>query len=370
MQYKSYKDNIRLSRLGMGVMRLPVLEQDNARIDVERAQKLIDRCMEGGVNYYDTAYIYHGGKAEEFLGKALAKYPRDTFYVADKYNFQAEPDYRKQFEEQLCRLNMDHIDFYLLHGLQDHFVDEVITNGCIEYFDKKKAEGSIRYLGFSFHGSAQTLRRLLKLYAWDFVQIQLNYYDWYCGDAKELYEILQEADIPVMVMEPAHGGLLADPAGEAAKELSVLASDASAASWAFRWVMALDQVQVVLSGMSAEDQVEDNIATFSQADALTKEENETIEKAAQAQYASISIACTGCRYCCTDCPAGLDIPFLLGQYNKAKMGGAWRIRELKNVPEEKQPSACIGCGSCTQHCPQEFAVPEYMAKLQKMLEEI
>ena len=339
MQYKSYKDNIRLSRLGMGVMRLPVLEQENARINVERAQKLIDRCMEGGVNYYDTAYIYHGGKAEEFLGKALAKYPRDPFYVADKYNFQAEPD-------------------------------EVITNGCIEYFDKKKAEGSIRYLGFSFHGSAQTLRRLLKLYAWDFVQIQLNYYDWYCGDAKELYEILQEADIPVMVMEPAHGGLLADPAGEAAKELSVLASEASAASWAFRWVMALDQVQVVLSGMSAEEQVEDNIATFSQADALTKEENETIEKAARAQYASISVACTGCRYCCTDCPAGLDIPFLLGQYNKAKMGGAWRIRELKNIPEEKQPSACIGCGSCTQHCPQKFAVPEYMAKLQKMLEEI
>lgn len=370
MQYKSYKDNIRLSRLGMGVMRLPVLEQDNARIDYERAQELIDLCMEGGVNYYDTAYIYHGGNAEEFLGKALAKYPRDTFYVADKYNFQAEPDYRKQFDEQLKRLHMDRIDFYLLHGLQDHFVDEVIQNGCIAYFDEKKKAGTIKYLGFSFHGSAQTLRRLLKLYAWDFVQIQLNYYDWYCGDAKELYEILQEADIPVMVMEPAHGGLLADPAGVAAKELSTLSSDASVASWAFRWVMDLEQVQVVLSGMSSEEQVVDNIATFSQADTLTKEEHEAVERAAKAQFASISVACTGCRYCCPDCPSQLDIPFLLSQYNKAKMGGAWRIREMKNMPQEKLPVSCVGCGSCTEHCPQEFAVPEYMKELQKMLDEI
>ena len=370
MEYRTFRDGIRLSRLGMGVMRLPVLEQDNARIDEEKAMKLIECCMDAGVNYYDTAYIYHGGRSEEFLGRALAKYPRDTYYVADKYNFQAEADYRKQFGEQLDRLQMDRIDFYLLHGIQDHFVDEMLANGCIAYFDAKKKEGRIRYLGFSFHGSAQTLHRLLKLYPWDFVQIQLNYYDWYCGDAKELYEILREADIPVMVMEPVHGGLLAAPAKEAAEELQALDTDVSLASWAMRWVKSLDQVQVVLSGMSAREQIEDNIHTFSGEAALTKEEQEAIERAARAQFDSISVACTGCRYCCPNCPQELDIPFLLEQYNKAKMGGAWRIRALKDMPQEKQPASCIGCGACTEHCPQEFAVFEYMRELQEMLEKL
>ena len=135
MQYKSFKDGVKLSRLGMGVMRLPILDGDDSKIDFEKAQKLIDQCMKSGINYYDTAYIYHGGKSEEFLGKALAKYPRDSFYVTDKYNFQAEPDYKKQFAEQLKRMNMERIDFYLLHGIQDAFAAEMVNNGCITYFD-------------------------------------------------------------------------------------------------------------------------------------------------------------------------------------------------------------------------------------------
>lgn len=235
MQYKDYRDNIKLSRLGMGVMRLPVKDGNDALIDYERAKHLIDLCMEQGINYYDTAYIYHGGKSEEFLGKALAEYPRDSFYVTDKYNFQAEPDYRKQFGEQLVRLGMERIDFYLLHGIQDHFAEAMVRNGCIAYFDEQKRQGKIRYLGFSFHGTPQMLKSLLKLYAWDFVQIQLNYYDWYFQDAKELYEILEEAGIPVMVMEPVHGGLLADLTEEAAKELLAGDTEKSQASWAMRW---------------------------------------------------------------------------------------------------------------------------------------
>lgn len=367
MQYKTFKDEIQLSRLGMGVMRLPISEGNEAKIDYEKAEKLISHCMEQGINYYDTAYIYHGGKSEEFLGKALAKYPRDSFYVADKYNFQAQPDYCKQFQEQLVRLNMDRIDFYLLHGLQDTFAEEMIGNGCISYFDQMKKDGKIKYLGFSFHGTAELLKKLLKLYPWDFVQIQFNYYDWYFTDAKELYEILEQAQIPVMVMEPVHGGLLANLTEKAADKLKSMNSELSLASWAMRWVMGYDNIQVVLSGMSDDIQVYDNIKTFSEAVPLTDEEKEQIKEAAEMQKATITVPCTECRYCTPNCPQGLDIPFLLENYNKAKVGGVWRIRHLKQMPEEKSPAACIRCKACTKHCPQGFEIPKYIKELDEML---
>ncbi len=370
MQYKEFKDGISLSRLGLGTMRLPLQSQEDKEIDYAKAKEIVDVCMVQGVNYYDTAYIYHGGKSESFLGKALAEYPRDTFFVADKYNFQTEPDYQKQFAQQLERLNMDRIDFYLLHGIQDHFAEEMTSNGCIAYFDEMKQKGKIRCLGFSFHGSGAMLRKLLGLYPWDFVQIQLNYYDWYCEDAKELYDILKEAEIPVMVMEPVHGGLLANLAEEASKVLKEMDADASQASWAMRWVMDLDQVQVVLSGMSTKEQVEDNIKTFSQPLPLPKEHQIQLEKAAKLQYASVAVACTGCRYCCPDCPSNLDIPALLKYYNAAKIGSAWRLRPLKALAKEAQPESCIGCGSCTDHCPQGFAVPQYMQEMQRMMADI
>lgn len=367
MQYKTFKDEIRLSRLGMGVMRLPISDGNEAEIDYEKAEKLISHCMEQGINYYDTAYIYHGGKSEEFLGKVLAKYPRDSFYVADKYNFQAQPDYCKQFQEQLVRLNMNRIDFYLLHGLQDTFAEEMIGNGCISYFDQMKKDGKIKYLGFSFHGTAELLKKLLKLYSWDFVQIQFNYYDWYFTDAKELYEILEQAQIPVMVMEPVHGGLLANLTEKAANKLKSMNSNLSLASWAMRWVMEYDNIQVVLSGMSDDSQVYDNIKTFSEAVPLTEEEKRRIKEAAEMQKATITVPCTECRYCTPNCPQGLDIPFLLENYNKAKVGGAWRIRHLKQIPEEKSPAACIGCKACTKHCPQGFEIPKYIKELDEML---
>lgn len=367
MQYKTFKDEIQLSRLGMGVMRLPIADGNDAKIDYEKAEKLIAHCMEQGVNYYDTAYIYHGGKSEEFLGKAFEKYPRDSFYIADKYNFQAQPDYRKQFQEQLARLDMDRIDFYLLHGIQDTFAEQMIGNGCISYFDQMKKEGKIKYLGFSFHGTAKLLEELLKLYPWDFVQIQLNYYDWYFTDAKELYEILTQAQIPIMVMEPVHGGLLANLTEEAADKLKSMDTDRSLASWAMRWVMELENVQVVLSGMSDDSQLYDNIQTFSEAAPLAVEEQEKIKEAAEMQKATITVPCTECRYCTPNCPQGLDIPCLLKHYNTAKVGGAWRIRDLKQMSEEKSPSACIGCKACTEHCPQGFEIPKYIKELEEML---
>ena len=370
MQYKTYKSNVKLSRLGMGNMRLPVVEGDNSKIDYDKAKAIIDRCMESGINYYDTAFIYHGGKSEEFVGRALAEYPRESFYAADKFNLQAEPDYRAQFAEQLNRLQMDYIDFYLLHGIQDSLIDKFMSNGCISYFDEMKKQGKIRYLGFSYHGSVSELPELLKAYPWDFVQIQLNYYDWYFGNAKELYELLSAENIPVIVMEPVHGGLLANLNEEAGAELKKAAPDKSLASWAMRWVMELDNVQVVLSGMSDTAQIEDNLRTFDEALPLTKEDQEKLRQAAEIQHSAVSVACTVCRYCCPDCPVGLDIPRLLKAYNEAKIGGAWRLASLGNLPEEKMPTACIGCGSCTRHCPQSFDIPGYMNEMKEMLKSL
>lgn len=369
MQYKEFKDGIHLSRLGMGVMRLPVVGQDDAVIDYKKAKEIIDLCMQSGINYYDTAYIYHGGKSEEFIGKALAGYPRESYYVADKFNLQANADYQAQFSEQLERLCMDYIDFYLLHGIQDNFADSMLDCGCIYYFDRMKQQGKIRYLGFSFHGSPGRLMEIIKVYPWDFVQIQLNYYDWYFGDAKELYEILTKAGIPVMVMEPVHGGLLANLTEKAGAKLRTAAPDQSLASWAMRWVMNLDNVQVILSGMSDITQVYDNIKTFHSQLPLTETEQERIKEAAWIQHSSIAVACTSCRYCCPNCPQELDIPLLLKAYNEAKVGGAWRLGSLYTLPEEKKPSACIRCGSCTEHCPQGYHIPEYMEEMKNMMEQ-
>ena len=366
MQYKSFQ-NVSISRLGMGNMRLPVLDEEGQPIDYDRAKAIIDQAVSSGINYFDTAYIYHGGESERFVGKALADYPRESYYVADKFNLDANPDYRAEFAEQLNRLGMDFIDFYLLHGIGDHNADRFIDNGCIAYFDGLKREGKIRWFGFSFHGSPDTLRRLLPVYPWDFVQIQLNYYDWYFGTAKEQYEILTAAGIPVRVMEPVHGGMLAKLNDETAAMLKSAAPERTLASWAMRWVLGLENVQVVLSGMSDLDQLTDNVNTFSENRPLTEEEQQLVERMVRIFRNDVSVPCTACRYCCPNCPAGLDIPKLMSAYNDARIGGAWRLASLKALSEDKRPAACIGCGSCTGHCPQRIDVPKYMHEMADMM---
>ena len=367
MQYKAFQ-GASLSRLGMGNMRLPTLENmDGQPIDYDRAKAIIDNAVRMGVNYFDTAYIYHGGESERFVGRALADYPRESYYVADKFNLEANPDYKAEFAEQLERLNMEYIDFYLLHGIGDHSADSFMSNGSIEYFDGLKREGKIRWLGFSFHGSPDTLRRLLKAYHWDFVQIQLNYYDWYFGTARQQYEILTQMGIPVMVMEPVHGGMLAKLNEKTAQMLKDAAPERTLASWAMRWVLGLDNVQVVLSGMSDLDQLQDNVNTFSESLPLNEKEQALVEKVVQLYRADVSVPCTACRYCCPDCPIGLEIPALLAAYNDAKIGGAWRLASLNALPENRRPAACIGCGSCTGHCPQRIDVPKYMREMAELM---
>lgn len=369
MQYKDFKDGIRLSCLGMGNMRLPVHDDENKTIDYELGQKIIDACYEAGVNYYDTAYVYHGGKSEVFLGEALKKYPRDSFYVADKFNYAANPDFKAQFAEQLQRLQMDRIDFYLMHAIMDSNIDNYLNCGCVEYFDQMKAEGKIKYFGFSFHGSVEALKRMVAVRKWDFVQIQFNYYDWYCNIMEDLYKILEDAGIPIMVMEPVHGGMLAK-LDDDIKAILGADTDTEQAEWAMRWVLSHPQIQVVLSGMGSMAMAEGNIKTFTEYKALSAEEEALVEKTAKTMYSKIAVPCTVCRYCTPNCPMGLDIPEILRFYNEYKLSGPWRLNAMKGWASEKLPSACIGCGTCTGHCPQSFDIPKYMAELAEQLEKM
>ncbi len=370
MQYKDFKDGIRLSRLGLGNMRLPVIDGDQGKIDYEKAQAIVDACYEGGVNYFDTAFNYHNGTSEIFVGKALSKYPRDSYYVATKYNYMANPDPVDEFTKQLEKLQMDHVDFYLLHGLRDEMIDTMVNIGAIDYFKKQKAEGKIRYFGFSYHGTVAGLERLLTLNDWDFVQIQLNYYDWFLETAKAQYDLLTEHNIPVVVMEPAHGGMLANLSEPAAEKVRAVSPDGSLASFAMRFVQSLPNVQVVLSGMSELSQVLDNVKTFSDAVPFSEEECKAAEETAKTQKETVTLPCTACHYCCPDCPKQLDIPELLSAYNAFRIGGPFSLMRLLQLPEEKQPGACIGCGSCTRHCPQEIDVPSAMKEMAEILEKM
>ncbi len=371
MIYRKFDQTTQVSRLGMGAMRLPVKAgEPNQPIDTQKAQAIIDYAIAHGITYFDTAYIYHNGESERFLGEALSRYPRDSYLLADKYNLQANPDYQAEFAEQLSRLQTDHIDFYLLHGVQDQSAATFLSNGCIEYFQEQKKAGRIQYFGFSFHGSPEVLKRIVAAQPWDFVQIQLNYYDWYYGEARALYEILTEHNIPVMVMEPVHGGRLASLTPEANALLTEARPDQSIASWAMRWAMSLPDVYVVLSGMSNLRQIADNVATFAKNEPLTAAENVLLMKACELYRPSVSVACTGCRYCCDDCPQSLDIPKLLAVYNEVKLDGPWRLSFLEHLPEDQQPSACINCGSCQALCPQNINIPAHLEEMAGLAEQM
>ena len=362
MQYKDFRGEVSLSRLGMGTMRLPREgNQPGAPIDFAKSETIIDKAMASGINYYDTAYVYSG--SEEVLGRALAKYPRDSYYLADKFNILAEPDYKAQFTEELRRLGTDRIDFYLLHELRDNFLDQILTRECLGYFEELKRKGTIRYLGFSYHGSPVQFPRVLAAYDWDFVQIQLNYFDWQFGDARALYEALEQTDIPVMVMEPVRGGRLAEMPPALEKRLKDVEPDRSIASWAMRWLMDTEKLAVVLSGMNTLEQMEDNLAVFSEYSPLTAEEKALVEEVCAEYRPLISVACTGCRYCCEECPKQINIPRVLNIYNDIKLDRAWRIDFLKMLDEGRRPEDCLGCGLCKKHCPQGIDVPAYMKEL-------
>jgi len=363
MHYTKFKKES-LSLLGMGAMRLPQEGEGwGLPIIYEQAEEIIDYCIAQGVNYFDTAYIYHNGDSEMFLGKALKKYPRENFYIADKYNLPAKADYKAQFEEQLERLQMDYIDFYMLHGISDDTVEGFLGNGCIEYFMEQKNKGKIKYLGFSFHSTPPVMPKITSRHNWDFAMIQLNYLDWFHGEAQGLYNHLREKGIPIMVMEPIHGGLLANLTDDGNAILRKVEPDRSIASWALRFAANLPDIAVILSGMSNMEQVKDNISTIKEGKPLSKNDEEILLKVSTDLFKTIAATCTSCRYCLNDCPQKLDIPALLNVYNEYKAGGEWRLGRLTALPKEQQPQGCTSCGICIKHCPQNLDVPAYMADM-------
>lgn len=364
MNYKAFQ-NIKLSGLGMGNMRLPSTDPKNpsAPIDYPEAFKIIRRAYEAGINYFDTAYIYNNGESEKCLGEAVKIFPRDSFFIATKFNIDSNPDYEAVFEEQLQRLQMDYIDFYLLHCLTDSNVDKYLNSGAIEYFLKQKEEGRIRYLGFSSHAGVETLRRFASHREWDFAQLQINYYDWNYSSAKEEYQILEERNIPIIVMEPVRGGRLADLTPEANAVLKAVHPDWSIASWALKFVKSLPQVQVILSGMSTMEQLEDNLATFADGEGLSGADREILEKACEMFKSQVQVPCTACRYCCSECPMEINIPEYMKLYNAYKVDGPWALSDASKIESQGKPSDCIGCGACTGHCPQNIEVPKIMEEL-------
>ena len=367
MIYKPFKDR-ELSRLGMGNMRLPVhAEQEGRPIDYNKAQEIIDYAMANGINYFDTAYVYHNGESEKFLGEAMKKYPRESFSLATKFFIHANPDYKAVFEEQLSRLQTDYIDFYLIHALGNDTCDTYLNSGCIEYFLEKKAEGKIKYLGFSSHADPEYLEKFASHHDWDFCQLQINYFDWNYSSTKEEYEIVTSRGIPVVVMEPVRGGRLASLTPEAEAILKEAHPDWSIASWAFRWLQRLDNVQVVLSGMSTLDQIVNNVDTYAADNALSDEDEAVLFKALELFRKQLVVPCTACRYCTDNCPAQINIPEILKIYNDFKVDGPWALGGLEKVDSTGKPTDCVGCGLCATHCPQNIDIPGIMAELTEII---
>lgn len=376
MEYRNWnKNELHTSLLGFGCMRFPT--KADGSIDEPRAEALLNTAKAAGVNYFDTAYPYHGGQSEPFVGRVIAKWPRDSFYLATKmplWNCKSLEDAQRIFADQLQRLGVDYFDFYLLHSLHKARYDNAKQLGIVDWLWQQKAAGRIRNLGFSCHDNAAGLEHILQDQPWDFCQLQYNYLDT-DDRAEEIsgdrgYQLTEQFGVPLIIMEPIKGGTLATLPADAAAPLHALRPDASDASWALRWVGSHKNVHVILSGMSAEDQLDDNLRTFSTFEPLTVEETTAVEQVARTLHSRIKVGCTGCRYC-MPCPMGVDIPDNFSLWNKLGMFGQkedvkaqWEAR----FPQAEKAIHCIRCGKCEAVCPQKLPIRTALAQLQTELD--
>jgi len=365
------KNNCEISLLGFGCMRFPVLDSDDSRIDYETALEMIDYAYKNGVNYFDTAYGYHGGESEKFVGVALKRYPRDSFFLASKmppWFVKEKSDLERIFNEQLERCQVDYFDFYLEHSLNDENYDKLESFDTYEFLMEKKKEGKIRNLGFSFHGSLECLERITSDHEWDFVQLQYNYLDASNSNTLKEYEIIKKYNLPLIVMEPVRGGALANLCDEANAILKEAKPDKSIASWAIRYAASNDSILTVLSGMSDESQVKDNIETMTDFEKITDDEQEALDKAVEIFKEYFTVPCTKCRYCTKDCPQGIDIPEMLalwGRYRLEKRDSDY-VERYHRVPEEARSANCIGCHLCESFCPQGIKIVDIMDNMKEL----
>lgn len=393
-------DNI--ARLGFGAMRLPIVDGDASNVDQATLDAMVDTAIKAGVNYFDTAYPYHGGMSEIALGRLLARYPRDSYFFATKYpGHQIADTYDPAaiFEEQLTKCGTEYFDFYLLHNIYEASIEVYLDEqwGIADYFVEQKKNGRIRHLGFSCHGRPETLKRFLdygaRKYAeleqrdpetaalfagnniMEFCQIQLNYLDWTLQDAAAKTALLESMNIPIVVMEPLRGGKLAHLNDAQMQQLnaSVLGGAnppaRSAVEWSFRWLLGIPNVKTILSGMSDLAQVEENCRIFQESVPLSEVEEGVLMDVAESLKGGVS--CTACRYCVDSCPQEIDIPMMMNAYNDLQFDTSFTVSmQMDAVPEGQRAQDCIQCESCVQMCPQGIDIPTVLEDLAATLDKM
>ncbi len=360
------KLNIDVSLLGFGCMRFPITQ--NGEIDEVEAEKMIDKAIATGVNYIDTAYPYHNGASEPFVGRVLKKYPRDSFYLTTKlpmWSIETKEDVERIFNDQLKRLDVEYVDFYLLHALNKNTFKKVVDLGVIDICEKYRREGKIKYLGFSFHDEYEVFEEIISHYDWDFCQIQFNYMDTLEQAGLKGYNLAKNKNIPLVIMEPIKGGLLAKLPTDIHSILANLNKNASDASYALRYVGSFDNVKVILSGMSTMEQVVDNLNTFNNFVPLSSAEFDAIDKVVKELNSRIKNGCTGCRYC-MPCPKGVNIPSNFAMWNEYgiydnKESFVERCNAL--TKREVFANSCVECGLCEKACPQNLEIRKDLKKI-------
>lgn len=375
MIYRQFQD-LSLSGLGLGMMRLPVVNGNDNVVDEPAAAEMIDYAFTHGVNYFDTAWGYHNGNSELTAGKFLSRYPRDSYYLASKfpgYDNSNMPKIREIFEKQLEKCQTPYFDFYLFHNVYEGNIDDYLNPefGILDYLLEQKKNGRIKHLGFSAHGSVAVIKRFLAAYSehMEFCQLQVNYMDWHFQEAEAKVKLMQEAGIPVWIMEPLRGGKLAKASAEKETVLRTMRPDETIPAWAFRFLQSIPGVTMVLSGMSNMEQLKANIDTWAVDAPLTETEFNTLVAIADEETKRGGLPCTACHYCTTHCPMELPIPELIALYNEHKITGGGFIAPMAvgSMPENKRPANCVGCRSCEQVCPQQIKISEMMKDFTGMI---
>ena len=373
MIYNEFKGK-KLSALGFGTMRLPILDKDISQIDDEKVFEIFDYAISKGVNYFDTAWGYHNGMSEISVGKALKRHPRNSFYLASKfpgYDVNNFGKHEEIFERQLEKCQVEYFDFYLIHNVCERNIEKYLDRsyGTVDYFLEQKAKGRIKHLGFSTHADYNNFMRFMDAYGehMEFCQVQLNYIDYEFQEANKKIDYLNSKNIPIIVMEPLRGGKLAGIDKSILDSLLSSRSNDTVCSLAFRFLQSIKGVTVTLSGMSNFEQVKENIKTFETNEPLSNSEFEKLLEIAQGL--TKNVPCTSCRYCTEYCPQELDIPKLISLYNEMTFtgGGFLAPMYVNSLPENKRPSACIGCASCEAVCPQKIKIPQVLSNFNSHL---